>query len=127
MAKPANAPASSLSCRMRAVPWPWLVVPIDRPRSIGVRILNLLSSHGPKAAPVIPVNTAKTAAREGAPPICSATLIATGAVIDFVLSEVVSARSTPAAKQIARAVNMPAAEPQTTPVTMGKAAWRTFR
>jgi len=21
-------PASSLSCRMRAVPWPWLVVPI---------------------------------------------------------------------------------------------------
>lgn len=49
--------------------------------------LSLPSSHGPSAAPNIPVSTANTAAKDGAPPICSAMPIATGAVTDFVLKE----------------------------------------
>src|SRR5262245_50754991 len=97
---------------MRAVPWPWQVVPIARPRSIGVRTQHLVSSHGPNAAPSMPVKTAKTAAREGAPPIFSATPIATGAVMDLVLSDAVTTTSIPPATQIAIALKTPAADPQ---------------
>ena len=50
---------------MRAVPWPWLVVPMARPRSSEDWTRHLVSSHGPNAAPIMPVTHGKDGGQRG--------------------------------------------------------------
>src|SRR5690606_25089601 len=68
MARPENAPISSLTWKARAVPMPWAVEPMATPATASSRMPSERSSGTPITAPRIPVATTSTAVSDGSPP-----------------------------------------------------------
>ena len=124
MAIPAKAPATSLTCRARAVPIPCEAVPMASPRAGQSRMRRRFRSGGPSEAPRTPVNTTRTAVSEGSPPSSRLIAMATGAVTDFGAMEMTVTWLPPRPQTIAAALADAVSEPARLLATMAPAEWR---